>query len=495
MQTNGVERRLAAIMFTDIVGYTATMAESEASGLRLRERHRSLLGSLAAANHGQIVDENGDELVLVFPSALDAVSCALATQAELREDRDLKLRIGIHLGDVVFEGGRIYGDGVNLASRIRPLAPAGGICVSEQVYDSVRNRGGIAARPLGERSLKNVERPVGLYQISASDTPAPGRDRIGARRSRVGALVGGAAVLLAAFVLTRPGVQAILVVRALPLLRADVEQEIGFTRTSDDVRIAYAVAGEGQTVLQVLGWFTHLEKGLNSPAFSSAPGWEKRFRFVRFDGRGSGLSDRGVSDYSLDARVRDIESVVDALGLERFSIFAHSAGCPAAIAYAVRNAERVEKIAIYGGFTRVADTAELRERWSAAVPLMRAGWGSNNVAFRQFFTSHFMPEGDEFSFRLFNEWQRIAAEPEDAARFMEQLIEIDVRELAPRVRAPTLVIHRLGDAAVPYRLGRELATLIPGARLLTLEGNNHAFLHGEPEMRQMLDAIEDFFRG
>ena len=129
------ERRLAAIMFSDIVGYTALMAQSERAGVRARERHRALLRPLADRYRGRIVDENGDELVLVFPSSLDAVNCALVAQSECGADPDLKLRIGIHSGDIVFESARIYGDGVNVASRIRPLAEAGGICVSDPVYD------------------------------------------------------------------------------------------------------------------------------------------------------------------------------------------------------------------------------------------------------------------------------------------------------------------------------------------------------------------------
>ncbi len=161
------ERRLAAIMFTDIVGYTALMGESEAAGMRVRERHRVLLGPLAEKHHGRIADENGDELVLVFPSALDAVNCALTVQRELANDPDLKLRIGIHSGDVVFEGERIYGDGVNVASRIRPLAEAGGICVSGQVYDSVKNQPEIDCASLGQKQLRNVDRPVSVFAVSA----------------------------------------------------------------------------------------------------------------------------------------------------------------------------------------------------------------------------------------------------------------------------------------------------------------------------------------
>ncbi len=189
------DRRLAAILFSDIVGYTALMGRSEQAGLRVRERHRRLLRPLAERHHGKVVDENGDELVGVFPSALDAVSCALAAQAGLREDPELKLRIGIHLGDVVFEGGRVYGDGVNVASRIRPLAEPGGVAVSEPVFDAVKNQAGIELTPLGTHELKNVARPLAVYAVTGSAaTPARAAPRrFTARRA---ALV--AALLVAA---------------------------------------------------------------------------------------------------------------------------------------------------------------------------------------------------------------------------------------------------------------------------------------------------------
>ena len=113
------ERRLAAIMFTDIVGYTALMARSEEAGLRARRRHREVVRRQVEYYGGTWIDETGDESLSSFQSATDAVNCALAVNAELRESTELSLRIGIHLGDVLFEGGRVYGDGVNVASRIR----------------------------------------------------------------------------------------------------------------------------------------------------------------------------------------------------------------------------------------------------------------------------------------------------------------------------------------------------------------------------------------
>ncbi len=189
------DRRLAAIWFSDIVGYTALMGQDEQAGLRVRERHRNLLRPLAARHHGRVVDENGDELVAVFPSGLDAVACALAARAELSDDPELKLRIGIHSGDVIFEGGRVYGDGVNVASRIRPFAEPGGVAVSEPVFDAVKNQAGVELTPLGTHELKNVARPLAVYAVTGSAaTPTRALDnRPLLRRAAL-----GAALLLAA---------------------------------------------------------------------------------------------------------------------------------------------------------------------------------------------------------------------------------------------------------------------------------------------------------
>ena len=166
--SSGAERRLAAIMFADIVGYTALMAESEERGLRARQRHRALLRPLVEKYHGEWIEETGDESLSSFRSAVDAVNCALAVQSELRGDPELQLRIGIHLGETLVEASRVYGEGVNVASRIRPFAEPGGICVSGELYRSVRNQPGIAATALGEQELKNVPEPVSLYAIAGT---------------------------------------------------------------------------------------------------------------------------------------------------------------------------------------------------------------------------------------------------------------------------------------------------------------------------------------
>jgi adenylate cyclase len=154
-----VERRLAAILFTDVVGYTALMGRDEAAGRRVRAQ--------VERYHGSWIEEKGDESLSVFPSALEAVNCALALQAELEGDSELSLRIGVHLGGVTLEGGRVYGDGVNVAARIRPLAEPGGIAVSDPVRDSIKNQPGISALSQGKPELKNVSESVTVWSLPA----------------------------------------------------------------------------------------------------------------------------------------------------------------------------------------------------------------------------------------------------------------------------------------------------------------------------------------
>ncbi len=191
-------RKLAAIMFSDIVGYTALMGRSEARGMAARDRHRSVLAQRAHDYGGDVVDENGDELVLSFASAVDAVNCALAVQNGGIGD-GLELRIGIHVGDVLFEKDRVYGDGVNLAARIRPFAQPGGICVSDEVEHALRNQPNVELSGLGAPALKNVDRPVELYAVRGDALPPSPKARQSKRNALVAAVAAVAA--LAAVVL------------------------------------------------------------------------------------------------------------------------------------------------------------------------------------------------------------------------------------------------------------------------------------------------------
>jgi TolB-like protein/class 3 adenylate cyclase/lipoprotein NlpI len=188
-------RELAAIMFSDVVGYTAIMGRDEQEALRALDAHRELLRRLLPKFNGRMVGEIGDGTLTAFHSAIDAVNCAREVQASLQHDQpELKVRIGIHLGDVVFSNNTVLGDGVNVASRIHALAPPGGICVSANVHDEIRNKPGTRFKDLGERRLKNVSRPIRVYQLVVSDHPVEAT----AGRRRVALIAGASVVILAA---------------------------------------------------------------------------------------------------------------------------------------------------------------------------------------------------------------------------------------------------------------------------------------------------------
>jgi adenylate cyclase len=159
-------RKLAAIMFTDIKGYTSLMSKDEQKAMQLLQKNRGIQTTLAEKHNGEYLKEMGDGTLLCFQSALDAVHCALEIQQTSKDISDLKLRIGIHLGDILFKEGDVFGEGVNVASRIEPLAEIGGVCISDQVYQLIRNQKGIEAVFIGEKSLKNVNHPVRVYTIA-----------------------------------------------------------------------------------------------------------------------------------------------------------------------------------------------------------------------------------------------------------------------------------------------------------------------------------------
>jgi formylglycine-generating enzyme required for sulfatase activity/class 3 adenylate cyclase len=166
-------RELSAIMFTDIVGYTRLMGKDEAKALQALEQQRQLIKPLLAKHKGEMLKEIGDGTLSLFRSAVDAVDCALEIQRELQKNTDFYIRIGIHVGDVVFKDGDIFGDGVNVASRIEPLAEPGGICVSGSVYGYIRNQSNVHAVFLGEKELKNVAEPVKVYALTGEGLPTP----------------------------------------------------------------------------------------------------------------------------------------------------------------------------------------------------------------------------------------------------------------------------------------------------------------------------------
>jgi pimeloyl-ACP methyl ester carboxylesterase len=275
-----------------------------------------------------------------------------------------------------------------------------------------------------------------------------------------------------------------------------VQQKVQFCTASDGVRIAYALAGQGLPLVKAANWLNHLEYDWQSPIWSHLlQALAADYQLIRYDERGNGLSDWNVEDISFDAFVRDLESVVDATGLDRFALLGISQGCAVSIAYAVRHPERVSHLVLYGGYSRGrrmrGSTAEV-ETADATLTLMRLGWGQENPAFRHIFTSLFIPGGTVEQMKWFDDLQRVTTSPENAVRIRQTMNNIDVSDLLDRITVPTLVVHCHGDAVVPFEEGRLMAAGISGARFVALEGCNHLILPGEPAFGRFLDAIRSF---
>jgi len=278
-----------------------------------------------------------------------------------------------------------------------------------------------------------------------------------------------------------------------------LNQSIRFCASHDGTRIAYASLGKGPPLVRAAHFLTHLEFELNSPVWSP---WLTELSgyntLVRYDQRGCGLSDRDVAEISFEANVADLETVVDAAGLERFALLGASQGSAISIAYAARHPERVTRIVIYGGYSRGFakrnPTPEQVRETRAMIELMELGWGRENPAYRQMFTSQYIPDSKAEQQAWFNELERMSTTPDCAARIFSSWSEIDVTDLAPRVRCPTLVLHPRRDGRVPFEEGRLLATLIPGARFVPLESRNHVLLEGEPALARLFAEFRGFLR-
>lgn len=277
--------------------------------------------------------------------------------------------------------------------------------------------------------------------------------------------------------------------------RSSVDPDIRFCTSADGTGLAYTLAGDGPPIVKIANWMTHLELDGQGPIWRH---WIAEFtrgqRLLRYDHRGNGLSD-GRTSFGFEADVADLEAVVDAAGVDRFDLLGISSGASVAVAYAVRHPERVRKLVLLGGFARgwaVRASPEEAARRQAMVTLTREGWGLDNPAFRQMFTSLFLPDSTPEQQRWLNDLQRLTTSAENACAIQLAHAAIDVTELLPQVAVPTLVAHSREDSMVPFAAGRAMARAIPGARFLALEGRNHMLLEDEPAWPRFVSAIQRF---
>lgn len=322
MGQENVTRKLTAILYADVVDYSRLTGEDEEGTHQRLGAALDLISDATKDKGGQVVHYAGDAVLADFGSVVSAVDCAVSIQRQFAEnnagvpdDKRLQFRIGVNLGEVIVDRGDIYGDGVNIAARLQSLADPGGIWVSDKVHQEVRNKLDLGFEDMGPQEVKNIAAPVRAYSVR---------------------LDGGGPT-------TEAGVTGAQI----------MQQEIRFCMTSDGVSIAYSTVGQGPPLVKAGNWLNHLEYDWQSPVWSHLlHDLAMDFQLVRYDPRGTGLSDWNVDDISFEAWVSDLESVVDAAGLDRFSLLGISQGCPVSIAYAVRHPERVANLVLYGGSAR-----------------------------------------------------------------------------------------------------------------------------------------------
>jgi len=275
------------------------------------------------------------------------------------------------------------------------------------------------------------------------------------------------------------------------------QPRIRFCKSADGVRIAYSVTGGGPPLLQAPTWLTHLDLDWRSPAWSE---WlreiESRYTLVRYDMRGCGLSDRETVEQRLSSWVADLEAVANAAGLQRTPIFGFCAGAAMAAAFAALHPQRVSRLVLFGGYARgaLAEPAEPSRSGEVAAmaELIGSGWGRSAPAFRELFSSLFMPDGKRERVRAMTELEGRSAAPAMARRLFLAFHGTDITELAPRIQAPTLMLHCRGDGLVPFEAGRRLAAMIPRAQLVALEGRDHIVQPEDAAWRPLWAAVHGF---
>jgi pimeloyl-ACP methyl ester carboxylesterase/DNA-binding CsgD family transcriptional regulator len=276
-----------------------------------------------------------------------------------------------------------------------------------------------------------------------------------------------------------------------------LRQHVHYVKGSDGTRLAWATSGAGPPLVKAANWLTHLEYEWESPVWRHwIQFFSERFRFIRYDERGCGMSDWHAGSLSLAQWTADLEAVIDAAHPEYpLTLLGISQGAAACIQYAVLHPQRIARMILYGGYAHGAfkrGIPNAATTYRAMIDLARIAWSESNPAFRQVFTSRFLPGGTQEQLQWFNNLCVKSTVGEVAAQLFEARAVLDITELLPQVQVPTLVLHARDDEVVQLSEGHLLASGIAGAEFVELDSRNHILLEHEPAWNRFCQAVLSF---
>ena len=443
-----MNKGIFAVVAADMVGFSRLMQEDETNTiLRQKKYFKEIINPDLNKFNGKIIKTTGDGFLAIFENNQESLDFSFEVQSKIIKeekliipDKKIWYRFGIHFGEIILEDNDVFGNVVNIASRLESISDSGGISFSKKFFETI-NSLKYKVINTGLQVLKNIKNPIEVLTINLNKN----KDTLQFTES---------------------------------------DQQIKYCLSYDKTTIAYAKFGKGNIILKAPNFMTSLEHDWRSPI------WKHFFKFfanegtfVRFDQRGNGLSDWSPPEITFEKFVEDLHSVVMDLNIENFPLFALSQGCAVSIAYAVKYPSKVSKLILLGGYARGRanrlNNDEYKKISDLEEMMILNGWENNNPQFRQFFASGFMPDASKEQMDSFNDIMKYTTSAINAAKIQKVNDQIDVVNLLSKLDVPTLIFHADNDARVPISEGRFLAANIKNSKFINLKSKNHVLLEDE----------------
>ena len=458
-----MKKKKLSIVAADMVGFSRLIEEDELNTLnRQKAIIQNIIDPKLKKNNGKLIKTTGDGFLAVFENCDQSLFFSIEIQNQIIDqekiiipEKKIWYRIGINYGEIILENDDIYGNEVNIASRVESICESGGISITSSVKKNLTEKK-IKLKNIGYQILKNIKTPIEVYQLNFKD-------------------------------------------KNLKLDLTEADQEIRYCLSKDHTTIAYAKFGSGPPLIKAPNFMTSLEHDWRSPI------WKHYFNFFgsshsfyRFDQRGNGFSDWDPQNISFNNFVDDLEAVVNDAGLENFPLFALSQGTAVSLAYAAKYPQRVNKLIILGGYARGRayrmKPNEFEKISSMDESMILNGWEKENPAFRQFFTSSFLPGASKEQMDSFNNIMKFTTSASNAAKILQVNDQINVIEKLKNIEIPCLILHAEKDMRVPFTEGEFLAKHLKNSKLVSLPSSNHIILQQEDSWSIVQKEIKEFLK-